>query len=262
MKNKIIFLFSLAAMMIIFYATLPDSRGKVVFCNVGQGEAMLASYKNIQILVDTGPNNKKLGECLARQLPFWDRTIETVILTHGDSDHIGGLEDLMKAYKVGKFFSNGLLGKDVEQKIYSQKLRQNDVVSNNLFEFEVVSPGQNNIYEIDDNINSLAGVLRYKPTGWSALLTGDIDVETEQRLVWRQILKGEIEALKISHHGSDSGTSEELLDWIKPTTAIISVGKGNRFGHPREEVIEKLEKRKIEIKRTDEKGDIVFMMER
>ena len=157
MKNKIIFLFSLAAMMIIFYATLPDSRGKVVFCDVGQGEAMLASYKNIQILVDTGPNNKKLGECLARQLPFWDRTIETVILTHGDSDHIGGLEDLMKAYKVGKFFSNGLLGKDVEQKIYSQKLRQNDVVSNNLFEFEVVSPGQNNIYEIDDNINSLAG---------------------------------------------------------------------------------------------------------
>jgi competence protein ComEC len=124
MKNKIIFLFGLAAGLVVFYLTLPESRGKVVFCDVGQGDAILASYKNIQILVDTGPDNKKLGECLARQIPFWDKTIETVILTHGDSDHIGGLRDLMKAYKVEKFFSNGLLSDDIEQKIYSQKLRQ------------------------------------------------------------------------------------------------------------------------------------------
>ncbi|MBP6867339.1 MBL fold metallo-hydrolase [Candidatus Shapirobacteria bacterium] len=262
MKNKIIFLFGLAAGLVVFYLTLPESRGKVVFCDVGQGDAILASYKNIQILVDTGPDNKKLGECLARQIPFWDKTIETVILTHGDSDHIGGLRDLMKAYKVEKFFSNGLLSDDIEQKIYSQKLRQNDIISNNLFEFEVVSPGQNNIYEVDDNINSLAGVLRYKPTGWSVLLTGDIDIETEQRLVWRQILDQKIEVLKVSHHGSENGTSEELLEAIKPTTAVISVGGGNRFGHPREEVLERLSKRNIDIKRTDKEGDIIFMMER
>jgi competence protein ComEC len=84
---------TLIALIGIFYFTLPDNHPKVVVCDVGQGDAILATYKNIQLLVDIGPNNKKILRCLENHIPFWDKTIEVVILTHGDSDCIGGLMD-------------------------------------------------------------------------------------------------------------------------------------------------------------------------
>ena len=90
---------------------------------------------------------------------------------------------------------------------------------------------------------------------------GDIDKETEQRLVWREILRqtqDEVDVLKVSHHGSDSGTSDEILEVLKPKVTVISVGKNNRFDHPREEVIERLKKIGATVKRTDQEGEIVF----
>jgi len=105
----------------------------------------------------------------------------------------------------------------------------------------------------------VAGILDYKGEGkWSIFLSGDIEKETEQKLVWREILKGQVDVLKVSHHGSETATSEELLDFLKPKIAVISVGVNNRFGHPRGEVLERLNKRDIEIERTDEVGDVVF----
>jgi competence protein ComEC len=89
-------------------------------------------------------------------------------------------------------------------------------------------------------------------------MSGDIEKETEQRLVWREIIKENVDILKVSHHGSEAATSDELLDLLKPKMAVISVGKNNRFGHPRGEVLERLNKRNIEIKRTDIDGEVVF----
>jgi len=253
MKNRILLFISLVFLIGIFYFSLPNKTGKVVFCDVEQGDAILATYKNIQMLIDTGPDNKKVLECLNRHMPFWDKTIEVVILTHGDSDHMGGLEDALKSYKVENIFSN-------EQKISSKKISQNDVISTNMFDFEVVNPPKN-IETDDDNINSVAGYLIYKGNvKWRAFLSADIDKETEQRLVWQKILDKQTDVLKIAHHGSENGTSNEILDFLKPKTAVISVGKNNRFDHPRKEVIERLKLRNIEIKRTDEVGDVVFEM--
>jgi competence protein ComEC len=79
-------------------------------------------------------------------------------------------------------------------------------------------------------------------------------------LVWQKILENQVDVLKVTHHGSENGTSEEILDFLKPKMAVISVGKNNRFDHPRKEVLERLKLRNIEIKRTDEIGDIVFEM--
>ena len=251
MKNRIILFISLVFLIGLFYFSLPNKSGKVVVCDVGQGDAILATYKNIQMLIDTGPDNKKVLECLNRHLPFWDKTIEVMILTHGDSDHIGGLNDVLKSYKVENIFSN-------EQKISSKKISQNDVISTNMFDFEVVNP-MKNIEIDDDNINSIAGYLIYKgKTKWMVFLSADIDKETEQRLVWQKILENQIDVLKVAHHGSENGTSEEILDFLKPKTAVISVGKNNRFDHPRKEVLERLKIRGIEIRRTDEIGDVVF----
>lgn len=258
MKNRIILFLSLLSLIFIFWYSLPNKMGKVVVCDVGQGDAILASYKNIQILIDTGPDNKKVLECLSKHIPFWDKTIEMMILTHGDNDHIGALNSLMRSYKIEKIFTNGLLDRDVEQHIYSQKTGQNDVISTNMFDFEVVNPKKNEEL-IDGNENSVAGYLVYKgEVEWKMFLSGDIDKETEQRLVWQKILESQVDVLKVSHHGSENGSSDELLDFLKPKIGVISVGRNNNYDHPRKEVLERLKIRGIEIKRTDEIGDMIF----
>lgn len=275
MKRLILFI-SLVGLVVMFWLTLPKNKPVVIVCDVGQGDAILATYKNTQILFDVGPDNKKVLKCLENHLPFWDKTIEAVVLGHGDSDHTGGLNDLMKVYKVKNFFSNGYLGGDIEQKIYSQKISQNDVLSLSVFDFEVVWPEQNmenersaSSADIDSNKNSVAGILRVKEggyqqlrsfdgQGWSMFLSGDMEKEAEQKLVWRKILNKPVTVLKVSHHGSATATSEELLEVLNPKIAVISVGKNNRFGHPREEVIKKLEVKNVEIKRTDFDGEILF----
>lgn len=263
MKNKILIYLSLLALIIIFYLTLPDNRARVVVCNVGQGDAILATYKNIQLLIDVGPDNKRVLRCLQNNLPFWDKTLEAVILTHGDSDHIGGLNDLLRSYKVNKFFTNGLLDKQIEQKIYSQKVSKNDIISIGLFDFEVVSP-ELNLENMKDNESSVVGILRYNPAiagrEWSMFMSGDMDKETEQRLVWRKFVDDKVDVLKVSHHGSASATSDEMLKVLEPKIAVISVGKNNRFGHPTEEILKKLEDKSIEIKRTDIEGEILFKL--
>jgi len=262
MKNRIILFISLLALIITFALTLPSDKGKVVVCDVGQGDAILAVYKNIQILVDTGPGNKKILQCLSRYVPFWDKQIEVVILTHGDSDHIGSLDDLLASYKVVNFFSNGMLNQDIEQKISSRKIGQNDVIKTNMFDFEVVNPEKNGENRDEENKKSIAGFLDYKGSGkWSIFLSGDIDRETEQRLVWQKILNRRVDVLKVTHHGSEDGTSDELLNFLKPKTAVISVGKSNRYGHPRKEVLERLIKRNIGVERTDENGEIIFELD-
>lgn len=259
MKNKILLFLSLIALVIIFYVTLPSNKAKVVVCDVGQGDAILAVYKNIQLLIDVGPDNKKVLKCLSNHLPFWDKTIEVVILTHGDNDHVGGLNDLLRSYKVSQFFSNGLLNKEIEQKIYSRKINQNDIFSVGLFEFEVVSPPVDSFTILaGENENSIVGILKNIKTGWTMFMSGDMDIETEQRLVWRKILNNKVDVLKVSHHGSNTGTSEELLEVLKPKVAVISVGKNNRFGHPTKEILEKLKNKNIEIKRTDLEGEILI----
>lgn len=263
-RNKLILFISLVLLVLIFFWTLPSKKGKVVMCDVGQGDAILVSYKNVQLLVDVGPDNKGLLNCLDRHLPFWDKKIEVVILSHGDSDHAGGLDDLLRSYRVDYFLSNGFLGEEIEQKIYSKKIGENDVVRSNMFDFEVLSPVKNEEELKGKNENSVVGLLKWKgdkkDKGWSMFMGGDIDKEEEQRLVWRKIIKGEVEVLKVAHHGSKTSTSEEILKVLDPEVAIIGVGK-NSFGHPSEEVLERLEKYGVEIKRTDLGGDIVFELE-
>ena len=262
MKRLILFA-SLIGLVVMFYLTLPQTKPMVVVCDVGQGDAILATYKNTQILFDVGPDNKKVLKCLENHMPFWDKTIEAIVLSHGDSDHVGGLNDVLKTYKVNNFFSNGYLDREVEQKIYSQKISQNDIVSVSLFNFEVVWPEPSVAKAMDGNENSVAGILEVKNTGWSMFLSGDMEMEAEQKLVWRGVLRqgygtleDGVDVLKVSHHGSKTATSQELLELLKPKTAVISVGKNNRFGHPTEEILNRLKSNNIEIRRTDLDGEI------
>lgn len=234
----------------------------MIFCDVGQGDAILVTYKSWQMLIDSGPNNKKVLSCLSRQMPFWDKIIEVFLVTHGDSDHSGGVIDVFKYYKVVRFFGNGDLEKEIEQKYYSTKLKTFDVVKTNMIEFEIVNSWENYQNGGDENEKSIAGILSYK--GTKIFMAGDITSEVEKRLVWQGILQSRIEngvdILKVSHHGSKEATSDELLEILKPKMAIISVGTKNKFGHPTKEVLEKLEKWGVEIRRTDKEGDIICVL--
>lgn len=219
--------------------TWPSSKVKVVFCDVGQGDGVIVMQGRLQILIDVGPENNKMAGCLSRYLPFWDKTIEAVIISHNDSDHNGGLKQVEKYYNV--------------QKIYSTDLAKNDIIKYNQIEFEVLSSVQN---WGNDNENSVVGELKYKDH--KVLFLGDVTSQVEQRLVWRKYIN-KVDVLKISHHGSAEATSEELLEATKPMEAIVSVGRNNKFGHPTKVVLDRLEKLGVKIRRTDKEGDILYI---
>ena len=241
MKVKII-LISILFLIAIAIWTWPESQVKVIFCDVGQGDGTIVIQGNFQMLIDVGPENNKMVDCLSRHIPFWDKAIEAVIVSHADSDHVGGLNQVKKYYNV--------------QNIYTGNLAKNDVVKYKEIVFEVLSPAEN---WGNDNDNSVVGELAYRNN--KILFLGDVTSNVEQKLVWRGVLRqgsGTL-ILKISHHGSAEATSEELLQLLKPSEAVISVGKKNKFGHPTKLILDRLEKYKVKIRRTDIEGDILYI---
>lgn len=261
MKYKWWVVVSLVVLLLMVWRSTADSKVKVVFCDVGQGDGALVISGSFQMLIDTGGDNQRMLGCLSRHLPFWDKNIETVVLSHWDIDHSGGLPDISRYYKIEKLYSNRLSPAGNEQKFYPTVVGENDIIRYGGIDFEILS---RDVVDGDSNENSLIGVLSYKdlPAGRQVkiLMMGDAPAEVEQSLVWQGKLKSlsnEVDILKISHHGSDMATSSELLDEVNPKIAVISVGKDNKFGHPAKTVIKRLEERGIKIKRTDNMGDVI-----
>jgi competence protein ComEC len=173
-------------------------------------------------------------------------------VTHWDNDHSGGLKDLARNYKIEKIMCG------IEQNNCTVKLEENDVIKYNQIYFEVVNIGGIVGKGVDEsNGNSVVGLLRI--FGKKFLMMADAPGQIEQMMVWQKKIREEVDVIKISHHGSVSATSDELLDLVKPKEAIVSVGKNN-FCHPNKEVLEKLKKRNIKIRRTDKSGDIIYVL--
>jgi competence protein ComEC len=254
---------------------LTTDKTRVIFCDVGQGDGAIVVKGSMEIVIDTGFDNGKMLRCLGEHLPFWDKKIEVVIISHWDSDHSGALASIMKYYKIDSLVSSQKPLGDFEQNVYSSILSQGDYLKVGEISFEVVSPEESGD---KTNDGSLVGILSYrnldvrnglKPfrtnmgMGINILFMGDASSNVEQRLVWRGILDRErfetvpYKIIKISHHGSGEATSKELLEAIKPDLAIISVGKDNKFGHPTKEVLDRLEAAGVEVRRTDREGDLV-----
>jgi competence protein ComEC len=243
LKKPLFWLILILILVWVAVFSLPDNRLHLVFCDVGQGDAILISFQKTQILIDGGPDNRVLS-CLSHHLPFWDRKIEIVILTHPEEDHFGGLVDAIKRYSVRYLIADSW--PEAEQKTIS--LRAGDEIRLDKLKFSVLWPKEIN-QEGKLNENSL--VLKLAFGSFCALLTGDISSKTEDRL--DEI--GPCQVLKVAHHGSKYSTSRFFLQKVKPQLAVISVGK-NRFGHPTEEVIKRLQDLDIKMLRTDKMGEI------
>jgi len=226
MKNRILLVISILLLILWFWQSMPDGKMRVIFCDVGQGDGALIIKNNFQMLIDAGPKNNKMAECLGRYVPFWDKTIEVFIASHGDRDHVGGLEAIRRGYEIQKEinFSNIDVG---------------DIVRYRDIDFIILN---------DDEL-SMIGVLKYNNK--KILFTGDAGVAAENSV------NEEVDILKVGHHGSLTSTGEALLDRIKPKMAVISVGKNNSYGHPKEIIVDRLKDRRIGIRRTDLEGDIV-----
>ena len=270
-KQIYIFLVSLLALAIILgvIATHGNSEKlSVVFLNVGQGDSILISKGSQQVLIDGGKDGKLLLEKLGKYIPFWDREIEVVIETHPDQDHIGGLIDVLKRYKTQAVVKTNVKSESqtfkkleeeierenvqvVEAKIGNRIIFSDDAIMEILFPFEDISGIQN-------DTNSTSVVTRLVFGNNSFLFTGDLPTEKEEGLILNPKIKSDV--LKVSHHGSKYSTSENFLKAVSPRDAIISVGN-NSYGHPNQDVLQRLMKNGIKTFRTDEVGDIVYYCE-
>ena len=237
---------------------------EVNFFNVGQGDAIFVETpQKHQILIDGGPDSSIL-EKLAKELPFWDRSIDVIILTHPERDHLAGLIEVLKRYKVDYILWTGVVRETSENDKWrnllkeekgeivivkaGQKMKAGEVW------FNILSPAESLERKEFKNSNDTSVVFRLVFKQNSFLFTGDTSSLIEKELIEQRVnLISDV--LKVGHHGSKYSTSNSFLEVVNPGVAVIQVGK-NSYGHPTEEVLQRLKNFDIEILRTDKDGDI------
>lgn len=241
---------------------------EVIFLDVGQGDAILVQQGSNQLLIDGGRSGKILLEKLGSFIPFWDRQVEVVVATHPDQDHVGGLVDVIRSYKVSKIIKTRAESESQTYKALAEEIKKenpeiieaqkglslkfpNGAAAEVIYPLASIDAG----IATDSNAGSVVVKLNFGEN--SFLFTGDLPAEQEVVLIRDQSALNS-RVLKVAHHGSKYSTSEEFLDAVKPEDAVVSVGKNNQYGHPNQEILSRLLKRGIKIFRTDELGDVIY----
>lgn len=248
---------------------------EVNFFDIGQGDSILIEMpRNIQVLIDGGPNNDVV-EKVAKEMPFLDRKIEIVVLTHPDKDHITGLFEILRVFEIGKVLMPEMTGESKEKELYiafQELIEERDIEVIFAKEGQKISFLPAAVFKETDSIiptllvfwpedgfeskntNDFSIVAKFSFGEIDFLLTGDITSDIEKRLLMKNINLGS-EVLKVAHHGSKYSTMEDFVAAVAPEIAVILVGK-NSYGHPTTEVLSILQKYDIKILRTDKNGDI------
>ena len=262
----------LAIVAILVWAaalSVPERQLRVSFLDVGQGDAVLIETPAGQrILVDGGPSPQAALVELGERLPFWERSLDMVVLTHPHDDHLAGLVEVVRRYQVGQVLESGqaeeqptdrewrnlVAEKGIKRTVASAGQR---IALGEGMWLEVLHPQATLLKGTDADIDNNGVVLRLAAGEVSFLLAADIGQAAEQRL-----LEGGFDlrstVLKVAHHGSETSTSPEFLEAVGPQVAVISVGAENRFGHPSPEVVATLRERlgQDRLYLTSERGTI------
>jgi len=276
---KILLILGIAAVLLtvpIFGLSYsPPEELEVDFLDVGQGDAILIKSPFGQnILIDGGPDSKVI-EGLGKNLPFWDKRIDLMVLTHPHDDHVTGLIEVIKRYSVKKILYTGVIHSAPNYLAWLEKIRerkiplviidrpQKIVLGDDCY-MEIIYPRKSFLAQETDNLNNSSIVARLVYGETKFLLTGDAEIEVEKELLNLTPLLarggGEVDlsaqVLKTGHHGSDTSSSEEFLKAVSPQIAVIQVGKDNDFGHPSLRILKRLERAGAEILRTDKNGTV------
>jgi len=250
-----------------FYQSFEESKAlEVDFLDVGQGDAILIKTPDHQrILIDGGPSNavvNKLGE----NLPFFDKKIDLIILTHPHADHLDGLIEILKRYEVKKILSTGVIHTTPDYLSWLEEIKNQNVPmeiarAGQTLDFdggikmEIFYPSEDSAGRQVENLNNTSIVAKLVFGQTSFLFTGDAETEAEESLLVGDFdLQADV--LKVAHHGSKNSTSQNFLEKVQPKFAVISVGADNQFGHPNTMTLKRLENIGAEIFRTDQDGDI------
>lgn len=267
-QNSFIFLGVLLCLNILAWITVYEfSKPKfleVTFFDVGQGDSIfIETPQGHQILIDGGPTAAIL-EKLGGEMLFFDRDLDLVVLTHPQKDHLTGLIFVLGDYEVNNVLWTGVesdtagskewieeLNKEKAQVFFAKKglrIKSGEAMLEILFPFEELANA--GVKEINDT--SVVSHLSFGQN--SFLFTGDISCFVEKELL-QEGANVDADVLKVAHHGSKYSSCEEFLEAVSPQLAVIQVGK-NSYGHPTEEVLQRLEKFAINVLRTDIEGDI------
>jgi competence protein ComEC len=273
----VISLFLLGGFFFYQNSKFNDGKLHLVVCDVGQGDAIfIRTPGGSDILVDGGPDDSVLS-CLSNHMPFWDRTIELMVLTHPHADHLTGLISVLSRYKVMHYVTENVENqtaafKRLEDALAVQHLTANYATSGERIDFAdkthllTVWPTADWLENLklqdsknldtegsslDVNGFCLIQLLSYG--NFKALLTGDAGQIVEDKIAGEV---GKVDVLKVPHHGSKTGMSDYFLSEIQPSLAIISVGANNKYGHPAKTALDLLSAHNIKYLRTDKDGEV------
>lgn len=252
----------------VFYAEAHRGLLLIHFFDIGQGDAIFVEAPNgNQILVDGGPDNTVLAK-LGETMPFWDRSIDVLVLSHPHADHLDGLVEVVKRYDIGMVLESGANHTIPEYAEWHALLREKNVSvviakagqhidAGGGVALDVLSPFENFEGASPKNVHDATVVSRLVYASTSVLLMGDAEEKLEYRLLYSGALI-DSDVLKVGHHGSKTSTSEEFLAAVSPDIAVIQVGRKNRYGHPYQGVIDRLMAFGVRIFRNDLDGDILL----
>lgn len=260
----------------IFYDLRTVENFRVVFFDVGQGDAaLIRTAKRQTILIDGGPEQAILPH-LAREIPFWEKKIDLIILTHPDADHLSGLVEVLQRYDVKQVLWNG---QEADTLLYKQwKSLIQDIPSRYAFRGQKVyfSGGRLDVlyppkdYQFSDDLNEGSIINKLIHSNGKILYTGDAYKAQESKLLswekdcqnnnfyWCDVMDLSADVLKVGHHGSSSSSDALFLSRVKPKIALISAGQDNRYGHPHQETLNLLKTLDISIHQTSEDGNLII----
>ncbi|SFB22748.1 ComEC/Rec2 family competence protein [Clostridium frigidicarnis] len=236
----------------------------VHYIDVGQGDSILIQSKNKNLLIDAGPrsSSKDLINYLKKNNI---KKLDYVIATHPHEDHIGGMADVINTFEIGEFYApkKTHTTKTYENMVKALQNKKLKIIATN-YETKSLDLGDEIIGDFlapvkseYDNLNNYSTVLKVTCGDNSFLFTGDAEKDSEKEILQKNIdVKADV--IKLGHHGSSTSSSNEFLDKVNPSIAVASLGKGNDYGHPHKETIDKMKNRKITFYRTDELGTIVL----
>lgn len=253
------------------FLTRPDGHLELVMLDIGQGDAILIrAPSGATALIDGGPDPDLLMRRLGEVLPFWQRHLDLIILTHPHEDHVAGLVAALERFSVsltldpGRHYDNPTYPRFVKAAEREPAGRLAIVRAGDRVPLDAVtalrflfpSEADANGALLEGDINNASAVAMLESGGFRALLTGDAEAPVEAMLIERGLLYP-VDVLKVGHHGSDSSTTASLLAAIRPRLALISAGEGNEYGHPHAATLARLAAVPgLQIHRTDQEGTI------